>query len=58
MSASTMSVFEYLESMPGMTFARLYQHPSTALAIFRRMLSHLGTYIFVDLELSAVADFV
>jgi len=37
-----MSVFEYLESMPGTTFRRLYQHPSTALAIFRRMLPHLG----------------
>lgn len=37
-----MGVFEYLESMPGTTLRRLYQHPSTALAVFRRMLPHLA----------------
>jgi transcription initiation factor TFIIH subunit 4 len=43
MSVSTLASFEYLERLPGTTFRRLYQQPSTALAIFRRMLPHLGT---------------
>lgn len=34
---------DYLEKLPGTTFRKLYQQPSTAFAIFRRMLSHLGT---------------
>lgn len=42
MSASPPSIFEYLERLPGTTFRRLYQEPSTALAIFRRMLPQLG----------------
>ncbi|KAK5107858.1 hypothetical protein LTR62_000618 [Meristemomyces frigidus] len=33
---------DYLEQLPGTTFTRLYQQPSTALAIFRRMLPHLA----------------
>ena len=33
---------DYLEKLPGTTFRKLYQQPSTAFAIFRRMLSHLG----------------
>lgn len=41
-SNPSVSVFEYLESMPGTTLRRLYQHPSTALAVFRRMLPHLA----------------
>lgn len=46
MSVSTLASFEYLERLPGTTFRRLYQQPSTALAIFRRMLPHLGTWLF------------
>ncbi|KAI4135489.1 MAG: hypothetical protein LQ347_000631 [Umbilicaria vellea] len=42
MSASSLRSFEYLESLPGTVFNRLYQQPSTALAIFRRMLTHLA----------------
>ena len=42
MSASSLRSFEYLEGLPGTTFNRLYKQPSTALAIFRRMLPHLG----------------
>ncbi|KAH0542173.1 hypothetical protein FGG08_003394 [Glutinoglossum americanum] len=42
MSASSLRSFEYLESLPGRDFKRLYQRPSTALAIFRRMLPHLA----------------
>ncbi|KAF7949486.1 uncharacterized protein EAE97_002995 [Botrytis byssoidea] len=42
MSVSTLASFEYLERLPGTTFRRLYQQPSTSLAIFRRMLPHLA----------------
>ncbi|KAI9683085.1 MAG: RNA polymerase II transcription factor B 52 kDa subunit [Trizodia sp. TS-e1964] len=42
MSVSSVRSFEYLESLPGTVFTRLYQQPSTALAIFRRMLPHLA----------------
>lgn len=42
MSASSVRSLEYLESLPGTVFNRLYKQPSTALAIFRRMLPHLG----------------
>lgn len=42
MSVSSTASFEYLERLPGTSFARLYEQPSTALAIFRRMLPHLG----------------
>ena len=42
MSVSSLRSFEYLEGLPGTTFNRLYKQPSTALAIFRRMLPHLG----------------
>ncbi|KAI2792168.1 General transcription and DNA repair factor IIH subunit TFB2 [Penicillium oxalicum] len=42
MAASTSRPLEYLESLPGMTFNKLYQQPSTALAIFRRMLPDLA----------------
>lgn len=33
---------EYLERLPGTTFKKLYQQPSTTFAIFRRMLPHLA----------------
>ncbi|KAL1878033.1 hypothetical protein VTK73DRAFT_8257 [Phialemonium thermophilum] len=33
---------EYLEKLPGTTFRKLYQQPSTAFAIFRRMLPYLA----------------
>ncbi|KAL8674135.1 MAG: hypothetical protein Q9168_001472 [Polycauliona sp. 1 TL-2023] len=42
MSSSSMRSFEYLESLPGTVFNRLYKQPSTALAIFRRMLPQLA----------------
>ncbi|MCJ1310747.1 RNA polymerase II transcription factor B 52 kDa subunit [Agyrium rufum] len=42
MSNSSLRSFEYLEKLPGTVFKRLYQQPSTALAIFRRMLPHLA----------------
>lgn len=42
MSSSAQRAQEYLEQLPGTTFTKLYQQPSTALAIFRRMLPHLA----------------
>lgn len=43
MSASpSLQLEEYLVKLPGTTFRKLYQQPSTAFAIFRRMLPHLG----------------
>ncbi|KAK7220760.1 hypothetical protein V2G26_008763 [Clonostachys chloroleuca] len=45
MSVSNMPALqlrEYLERLPGTTFRKLYQQPSTAFAIFRRMLPHLA----------------
>ncbi|KAK4155599.1 transcription factor Tfb2-domain-containing protein [Chaetomidium leptoderma] len=38
---------EYLEKLPGTTFRKLYQQPSTAFAIFRRMLPPLAK-VFVQ----------
>ncbi|CCC06707.1 unnamed protein product [Sordaria macrospora k-hell] len=40
MSLGGQQLLEYLEKLPGTAFRRLYQSPATALAIFRRMLSH------------------
>ncbi|KAG8530039.1 uncharacterized protein KY384_005521 [Bacidia gigantensis] len=42
MAVSSLRSFEYLEGLPGTTFNRLYKQPSTALAVFRRMLNHLA----------------
>jgi len=42
MAATTSRSFDYLESLKGISQIRLYQQPSTALAIFRRMLPHLA----------------
>ncbi|PTD05352.1 RNA polymerase II transcription factor B subunit 2 [Fusarium culmorum] len=38
----SLQLAEYLEKLPGTTFRKLYQQPSTALAIFRRMLPQLA----------------
>ncbi|KAL3956203.1 hypothetical protein ACCO45_009049 [Purpureocillium lilacinum] len=40
--AQSLQLAEYLEKLPGTTFRKLYQQPSTAFAIFRRMLTHLA----------------
>ncbi|KAF3030860.1 RNA polymerase II transcription factor B 52 kDa subunit [Penicillium rubens] len=42
MTSATSRPLEYLEGLPGTTFYKLYQQPSTALAIFRRMLPDLA----------------
>lgn len=41
-NAPSLQLSDYLEKLPGTTFRRLYQQPSTAFAIFRRMLPDLG----------------
>lgn len=41
-STASQRALDYLEQLPGTTFTKLYQQPSTALAIFRRMLTHLA----------------
>jgi transcription initiation factor TFIIH subunit 4 len=41
----TYQLSDHLEKLPGTTFRKLYQQPSTAFAIFRRMLPHLGMAI-------------
>jgi transcription initiation factor TFIIH subunit 4 len=46
MSVASKRALEYLEGQPGIIFNRLYKQPSTALAIFRRMLPHLGEFVF------------
>lgn len=42
MATHANSLSEYLEQLPGTSFKRLYQQPSTTFAIFRRMLPKLG----------------
>ncbi|KAL5356230.1 TFIIH basal transcription factor complex p52 subunit [Aspergillus floccosus] len=42
MAAAPSRPFDYLEGLPGTVFQKLYQQPSTALAIFRRMLPDLA----------------
>ncbi|KAI9044222.1 TFIIH/NER complex subunit TFB2 [Aspergillus affinis] len=42
MVAAPSRPFDYLEGLPGTVFYKLYQQPSTALAIFRRMLPDLA----------------
>jgi hypothetical protein len=44
MSASTSQALDYLEQLSGATHKKLYEQPSTALAVFRCMLPHLGEY--------------
>lgn len=44
-STASQRALDYLEGLPGTTFAKLHQQPSTALAIFRRMLPHLAKTI-------------
>lgn len=43
----SLQLADYLEKLPGTTFRKLYQQPSTAFSIFRRMLPSLGTESFL-----------
>ncbi|KAF3026598.1 hypothetical protein G7054_g4690 [Neopestalotiopsis clavispora] len=49
MSANSLQLSEYLEKVQGTTFRRLYQQPSAAFAVFRRMLPHLAKTIVMAL---------
>lgn len=50
----SLTLSDYLERLPGTTFRRLYQQPSTAFAIFRRMLPNLAkTFIMAILYMPA-----
>ncbi|KJX94424.1 RNA polymerase II transcription factor B subunit 2 like protein [Zymoseptoria brevis] len=48
-SPSATTALDYLESLPGLTFAKLYAQPSTALAVFRRMLPHLAKTVVMSM---------
>ncbi|KAE9977192.1 hypothetical protein BLS_006687 [Venturia inaequalis] len=39
------ALLEYLEGLPGLAFKKLYEQPSTVLAVLRRMLPHLAKTI-------------
>ena len=60
MSESILQSWEYLETLPGTDFYRLYRSPSSALAIFRKRLSSLAkTFVMALLYMKrpiAVAD--
>lgn len=47
MSAQSYQLSDYLEKLPGTTFRKLYQQPSTAFAVYRRMLPPLAK-VFVQ----------
>jgi transcription initiation factor TFIIH subunit 4 len=49
MSTASQRALDYLEGLPGSTFTKLYQQPSTALAVFRRMLPHLAKTIVMGM---------
>ena len=40
--SSSLRIIDYLETLPGVTKNQLYRQPSTVLAVFRRIQSHLG----------------
>jgi transcription initiation factor TFIIH subunit 4 len=42
MSVSSFQALDYLEQLPVQTHRKLYEQPSTVLAVFRCMLPHLG----------------
>lgn len=41
---STSQALEYMEQLSGAVHKKLYQQPSTALAVYRCMLPHLGEW--------------
>ncbi|KAF2444832.1 RNA polymerase II transcription factor B subunit 2 [Karstenula rhodostoma CBS 690.94] len=49
MSASSFQALDYLEQLPVQTHRKLYEQPSTVLAIFRCMLPHLAKSIVMAL---------
>ncbi|KAI1102875.1 transcription factor Tfb2 [Jackrogersella minutella] len=45
MSVNANSLTQYLEQLPGTTFRKLYQQPSSTFAVYRRMLPHMAKTI-------------
>lgn len=43
------AAYDYLAGLSGTDLTRLYAQPSTALAIFRRMLSHLAKTLVMSI---------
>lgn len=54
--SSFLRAFEDLEGLPGTTWHRLYKQPSTALAVFRRMLPHLGAQPLTEIDVTDLTD--
>lgn len=54
--SSFLRAFEDLEGLPGTTWHRLYKQPSTALAVFRRMLPHLGAQPLIVIYVIELTD--
>jgi len=54
--SSFLRAFEDLEGLPGTTWHRLYKQPSTALAVFRRMLPHLGAQWLTETYVMELTD--
>lgn len=44
-ASSSIQALEYLQGLPLQTHRKLYEAPSTVLAVFRCMLPHLGALI-------------
>jgi len=44
-ASSSTQALEYLEGLPLATHKKLYEQPSTVLAVFRCMLPHLGAFM-------------
>ncbi|KAF2457971.1 RNA pol II transcription initiation subunit [Lineolata rhizophorae] len=49
MSSSASQALDYLEQLPGTVHRKLYAQPSTALAVFRRMLPHTAKAIVMGM---------
>jgi len=46
-ASSSIQALEYLQGLPLQTHRKLYEAPSTVLAVFRCMLPHLGALIAI-----------
>jgi transcription initiation factor TFIIH subunit 4 len=47
-ASSSIQALEYLQGLPLQTHRKLYEAPSTVLAVFRCMLPHLGAHLTID----------
>jgi transcription initiation factor TFIIH subunit 4 len=49
-ASSSIQALEYLQGLPLQTHRKLYEAPSTVLAVFRCMLPHLGAHTFTFIQ--------